>query len=397
MSLITYNEALERISRLSLAFGTERVPLADAHGRTLAEDLEANVDSPPFTNSAMDGFAFKHHDAAHHAKLTILGTLYARAIEPNDIPAHKSDGCVRIMTGAMMPEWADTVVPVEHATVEGNDVTFGKLPEKGANVRERGTDIIAGTLLLKAGAKLDPERVMVAAAFGHAELPVRQQLRAVLLSTGDELVEPGQALKPGAIYNSSQYFLAAAIAQEGLPLHKRATIPDDAANAAKEIEAVLKDGKPTLIVTTGAVSAGERDFIPQLGQRLGFEASFHKVAIRPGKPIYLAKLANTVWVGLPGNAISTCVGWHYFARPLIAHLLGRPAPQKKKLVLMTEVKKPADLRCFFRAEVNSGKVWVARQQGSAQLAASITQEAYVELPEGLSVLPANSPVDALIV
>lgn len=397
MSPISYSEALARIAQLKIPFGTETVALADAAGRTLAQDLTAKIDSPPFTNSAMDGFALRLDDAAPGTKLTIGGTLYARALEPSDIPAYAPGRCVRIMTGAMLPEWADTVIPVEKATAHGTEVVFTSIPEKGANVRVRGSDITAGTLLLKAGAPLDPERIMVAAAFGHATLHVTEQLRVALFSTGDELTEPGEALKPGAIYNSSQYFLAAAIRKEGLPLATRATIADDEAAAGRAIEAALADGKPTLIVTTGAVSAGELDFIPKLGERLGFAACFHKVAIRPGKPIYVATRGKVVWVGLPGNAISTCVGWHFFARPLIAQLTGRPAPQKKKLTLMTEVRKPADLRCFFRAEVSGGKAWVARHQGSAQFAASITQEAYVELPEGQAVLPANTPVDAIIV
>lgn len=398
MSLLTYSEALARIAQMSIAFGTETVALEDAAGRTLAADLSAKIDSPPFTNSAMDGFALKHADASqNHAKLTIAGTIYARPLELSDVPNYEPMRCVRIMTGAMMPEWADTVIPVEQAAVEGFTVAFSTVPDKGANVRLRGSDISAGTLLLKAGARLDAERIMVAAAFGHATLPVKEELRVALFSTGDELMQPGETLKPGAIYNSSQYFLAAAIKSEALPLHKRATIADDEVQAGKEIEAVLSDGKPTLIVTTGAVSAGELDFIPKLSKRLGFEAAFHKVAIRPGKPIYVASKGNVFWVGLPGNAISTCVGWHFFARPLIAQLTGRPGPQKKKLTLMTEVRKPADVRCFFRAEVSNGKAWVARQQGSAQFAASITQEAYVELPEGQAVLSANTPVDAIIV
>lgn len=392
---ITYTEALGRIAGLSMSFGIETVALGDAAGRTLAADLTAKIDSPPFTNSAMDGFAMKHADLG--AALTIGGTLYARALEPSDIPAYEPGQCVRIMTGAMLPEWADTVIPVEDSAIQGDKVTFASKAEKGANVRERGSDITAGTLLLKAGAKLDPERIMVAAAFGHDRLPVKEELRIALFSTGDELAEPGTELKPGAIYNSSQYFLAAAARNEGLTLATRQTIADDEAAAGKLLEALLKDDKPTLILTTGAVSAGELDFIPKLGERLGFTAAFHKVAIRPGKPVYLASRGKAIWLGLPGNPISTCVGWHFFARPLIAQLTGRPAPKKHKLTLMNEVRKPADLRCFFRAEVSTGKAWVARQQGSAQLAASITQEAYVELPEGQAVLPPNTLVDAIIV
>ncbi len=154
------------------------------------------------------------------------------------------------------------------------------------------------------------------------------------------------------------------------------TLSDDAVAARHYVERLLGEDKlrrPLILITTGAVSAGEADFIPKVGAELGFKAIFHKVAMRPGKPVFLAareatpKTTAAVWLGLPGNPVSTCVGWHYFARPLLTTLAGAPVAEKRTLKLANEVRKPKGLRCFFRAEVSGSKAWVARRQGSAQV------------------------------
>lgn len=396
--MMTYQQALAILSseRLATSGSPEYVPLAQARGRILSQDLSAKIDSPPFTNSAMDGFAVKIADATRGA-LRIKGAVYARPTAPHEIPLYQAMSCVRIMTGAVVPEWADTVIQVENAKVVGDSVTFTEFPAEGANIRRRGDDLKNGSLLLKTGTRMDAERMMVAAAFGHSSVEVQRDLGVALFSTGDELTEPGEILAPGAIYNSSKYFLAAAAASEGLRITEQATLLDDEALAAKKIAEVLATDRPTLILTTGAVSAGELDFIPKVAAHLGFEAKIHRVAIRPGKPVFFATKGSVSWLGLPGNPVSTCVGWHYFARPLIAALTNRPAPVKVKLKLANEVKKNEGLRCFFRAEVNNGRAWVARKQGSAELAASAGLNAYVELPEGRGSFPVDSEVEAILV
>jgi molybdopterin molybdotransferase len=238
---------------------------------------------------------------------------------------------------------------------------------------------------------------MVAAAFGHASLDVQLPPRLFLFSTGDELVEPGTALEPGALYNSSKYFLIAAAQRAGITVAGHKTLPDDDDTAGEAVEKIIASGEPAVIVTTGAVSAGEADFIPKLAARLGFEALLHRVAIRPGKPVFLARRGVITWLGLPGNAISTAVGWHAFARPLLHRVAGLPPPQKGTLLLANEVKKPEGLRCFFRAEVSGNRAWVARKQGSAELTASLANTAYVELPENAKTLPVDSQVEAFFV
>jgi molybdopterin molybdotransferase len=395
--MITYAAALDLISTLAPQQRTVRRPLEDCEGHRLAEDLIAKIPSPPYSNSAMDGFAVRRAEA-EAGPLTISATIYARPVEPSDIPPARDGACVRIMTGGYLPEWADTVIPVEQSVIGADGrVSFTALSELGANIRRRGDDFEAGGLLLKAGAELLPERLMVAAAFGHRDLAVTLPPHLHLFSTGDELVEPGESLAPGALYNSSKYFLLAAARRAGIAPSSHRTLADDERAAADAIRPILDAGEPAVILTTGAVSAGEADFIPKLAERLGFEALLHRVAIRPGKPVFLARRGAVTWLGLPGNAISTAVGWHAFARPLLAQVAGLPPPPKGTLLLANEVKKPEGLRCFFRAEVNGGRAWVARRQGSAELAASAANTAYVELPEGLTKVPVDTKVDAFFV
>jgi molybdopterin molybdotransferase len=397
--MISYDEARRILEASAPQLGEETIGLEDAAGHVLAQDLHARIPSPPFTNSAMDGYAFRHDEAVTGAPLAVLGTLLAAPVEPHSIPAHRAGGCVRIMTGAVVPPWADTVVKVESTAIDadGRVTIQGPVPELGANIRIAGDDLQEGQLVMRAGQALRPEHVMIAAALGHASLRVVEKPRLVILSTGDELVELGQPLPPGGIYNSSKYFLLNAARALGITPHATLTIPDAPEAAERLVKELCADGRATVILSTGAVSAGEADFIPQLAARLGFEARFHHVAIRPGKPAFYAVRGKLAWLGLPGNPISTAVGWQIFARPLLARWFGTSAPVRARLILKNEVKKPEGLRCFFRAEVNNGKAWVARRQGSAEFAASIACGAYVELPEGTGRFAPDTPVDAIII
>jgi len=243
---------------------------------------------------------------------------------------------------------------------------------------------------------------MVAAAFGHTHVHVRAQPRVVIIGTGDELKEPGTQLRPGEIYNSSKFFLMAATQAAGLRDVSSITVSDDPNAAGQAIAAALRDvaGKPanpTLLVTTGAVSAGVKDFVPELARNLGFETLFHKVAIRPGKPVFAAKRGAHMWLGLPGNPISTAATWHYFARPLLAAWAGVPPPQKITMTLTTNVRKPEGLRCFFRAHYNKGLATVHQSQGSAHFRASTTANAYVEIPEGGTEAKSGMVVEGLLI
>lgn len=394
--MISYDDARKIISSLHLSAESVKIPLHACNGHELAEPVIAVVPSPPFTNSAMDGFAVKHSDLP--GPLTVMSTIFAGKISPSDIPAYKSAHCVRIMTGALLPEWADTVSPVENTETRGQDVVFVKSPSpSGANIRRQGEDIRAGDRVLSPGMRMTPERVMVAAAMGASEVTVRRLPRLFFVSTGDELRDPGEKLAAGQIYNSSKFFLQAAAVAAGIQGAKHVTVSDKPDEAAAVISDILKEDGPKIIISTGAVSAGDADFIPDVGRRLDFQPHFHKVAIRPGKPVYLAQRADAVWLGLPGNPISTCAGWYFFALPLLHSLVGVRAPNLYNFKLNNDVRKPEHLRCFFRAEVRDHRAWVPQSQGSGHFASSVNQDAFVILPEGTALIKAETIVSGIFI
>jgi molybdopterin molybdotransferase len=401
-ALLSYADALALIESLGSQWKTRQVskrPLADCLGLLLAEDLAAPFPSPPFTNSAMDGYALKHADLAQDS-LQVLGARHAEAISSESEMDYEPSGCLKIMTGAAVPDWADTVVPVEKTSLDPDGrmrVTESLAP--GANLRHKGEDLPQGALLYKKGRSLRPEDLMVAASFGFPALPVWEPFQLKLLSTGSELAEPGTPLAPGMVYNASKFFLLAAAEKLGLRHVEHETLPDDLTLARSYVAKVTQEDKPTLIVSTGAVSAGDADFIPRLGAELDFVPLFHKVAIRPGKPVYLARRGSTIWLGLPGNPISTAVGWHFFARPLLAALGHVPPAPKRRFILRSDVTKPEGLRCFYRAEVSEDQrsVWIGRRQGSAHFASSLNMGAYVELPEGQVRFSAGSVVSGCLI
>lgn len=389
--MISYAEALEKIQTLLPIDACTMTPLEECLGRVLARDIHALVPSPAFTNSAMDGFAYRHA-SIQQAEVTITRTLYA-APQSAMITDPGVNHVVRIMTGAPLPPWADTVIPVESCTmVDDQRVRLDSLPEAGANVRRVGEDMEAGELLVPAGTRLDPERLLIAANFGHGELPTLAQPAVCVISTGDELQDPGSRLEPGAIYNSTRIFLGAALQAMGIKPTKMIQIKDQTDLLKREVQSFLDQTTgPRLVLTTGAVSAGEKDFIPVVAREMGFAEIFHKVAVRPGKPLLLAKKSNDVlWLGIPGNPVSTATTWHYFIRPLLNHWAKFEHPGKETVQLKQDIKKPLQLRCFYRGIIgNDGKVDIPSKQASAHLRASIQANAYVELPEGRDLIPAG--------
>ena len=394
--MISYDEAKKIIESLKIDSPVVDLALDQANGHILAEPLSAFVASPTFTNSAMDGFAGKHKDLSK--PLRVLATISATRTDPHQIPAYQAGCCVRIMTGAVLPEWADTVIPVESTEEPSSgNILIKDVPAVGSNIRTKGEDIASGSRLLNVGMRLTPERMMVAAALGVTKVRAFMKPRLYVISTGDELKQPGEALGLGEIYNSSQYFLRSAALSVGISDALYLTVSDDKDAAAAQMRAILSDKGPKIIISTGAVSAGVADFIPGLSQDLDFQPLFHKVALRPGKPVYLAHRNDAVWLGLPGNPISTCAGWYFFAMPLLQSLVGVRALHLYNFKLNNDVRKPEHLRCFFRAEIRDNRAWVPQSQGSGHFASSINQDAFVILPEGLSLVKADTIVPGIFI
>ena len=337
--LITIAEARERVLESVTRLGDEAVSLDAALGRVLAEDVTSTIPVPPFDSSAMDGYAVM---AGPGGELEVIGE--ARAGHPFS-GAVVPGSAVRISTGALVPEGASAVVPIERTTaVKGGDTGDAArvdrdiggerghdrvaVPETdpGANVRRAGEDIPLNAVVLRAGAKLGPAELGVAASIGRGDLRCAQRPRVAVLITGDELTEPGAPLGPGRIYGSNGFALAAQVQRAGAVLAGRATVPDDREGTRAAIRRALDEADVVLV--SGGVSVGPHDHVKPALRDLGVEERFWGVRLRPGKPTWFGTRDRTLAFGLPGNPVSAMVTFQLFARPALEALQGAAhAPQ----------------------------------------------------------------------
>ena len=323
--LITIDEARERVLSAVTRLGDEPVPLRQALGRVLAEEVSSTLPVPPFDSSAMDGFAVV---AGPAAELSVVGE--ARAGHPYSGRVEASSA-VRISTGAVLPEGADAVVPVERTTAVNEEVS---VPESapGENVRRAGEDIPLNAVVLRAGIQLGPAELGVAASVGRAELECAKKPRVAVLVTGDELTEPGTALGPGAIYSSNAYALGAQVERAGGDVVQRVTVPDDAEGTRRALEEALG---ADVVIVSGGVSVGPHDHVKPALRDLGAEERFWGVSLRPGKPTWFGVRGDTLAFGLPGNPVSAMVTFQLFVRPALAAAQGR-APDAPRLIATLE-------------------------------------------------------------
>jgi molybdopterin molybdotransferase len=319
--LITIDEARERVLAAVTRVGDEPIALRDALGRVLAEDVSSPLPVPPFDSSAMDGFAVVAGDAA---ELGVIGE--ARAGHPYSGVVSPGQA-VKISTGAVLPEGADAVVPVERTTAVREGVGVPEIGP-GENVRRAGEDIPLDAVVLQTGIHLGPAELGVAASVGMAELRCARRPRVAVLVTGDELTEPGTALAPGAIYSSNAYALSAQVDRAGGEVVERITVPDDADGTRNALATAL-DGADVVVVS-GGVSVGPHDHVKPALRDLGVEERFWGVRLRPGKPTWFGTRGETLAFGLPGNPVSAMVTFQLFARPALAALQGA-APGARRL------------------------------------------------------------------
>jgi len=308
--------------------GSERVSLARAAGRVLAEEVTASLDLPGVDNSAMDGYALR---LAERSPAGLPVTL--RVPAGAGVLRLPPGGCARIFTGAPVPLGADAVVPQERVSLdaEGRIHIEGELAE-GANIRRRGEETRAGELLLPAGARLDAAAIALLASHGIAEVAVVRRLTVALISTGDELIEPGAVRVPGQVYDSNRAMLAALLARAGCDVLDLGVIADTSLDLHQAFARARDEAD--LVVCSGGVSVGEEDHVRPVVERLGGIA-FHGVAMKPGKPFALGYLgesleAGTPLIGLPGNPVASLVGWQLLALPFVQGRQGRtPAPLQR--------------------------------------------------------------------
>jgi molybdopterin molybdotransferase len=307
----------------------ETVRLAAARGRALARDIVAPIDLPPFDNSAVDGYAVRHADLRPDSdtRLRIVDRITAGRAATRALDAGEA---IRIFTGAPMPNGADTVFMQEDTRVEGGSVVVPAGLKRGANARSAGEDVRADTVMLPAGKRLTAVHVALAAAVGLTELPVRRRVKVAVFSTGDEIVEPGRALPPAALFDANRYLLAGLIEQLGGAATDLGILPDDRARLAAAIAEAARSHD--LVLTSGGVSTGEADHVRGAVESVG-SLVFWRVGIKPGRPVAMGVIAGAqsgqgaAFVGLPGNPVAVFVTFARVVRPLMLRLAGaEPAP-----------------------------------------------------------------------
>lgn len=377
--LLPMEAALQRLLALADAAPieqAEQVALAEADGRVLAEPLIAGLDLPPWANSAMDGYALRLADWDGQP------LPVSQRIQAGTAPEPLQPGtCARIFTGAPLPEGADTVEMQENVEVdEAGCVHFREALKAGQNVRSQGQETRAGECVLPAGTRLGPIELGLAASLGAAQLAVRRRLRVAVLSTGDELVEPGQTLGPGQIYNSNRRLLIAWLQRLGCAVVDAGILPDD---LQRTREALGSLGAVDLILSTGGVSVGEADYLG-LALREAGELALWKLAIKPGKPLTFGHYQGVPVIGLPGNPASTLVTFGLLARPYILRRLGVQRVEPLGFVVPAGFtwSKPGKRREYLRARLENGRVVPYANQSSGVLRSAAWAEGLAEVMEG---------------
>jgi len=370
----------------------EEVALAEAHGRILAEEVAAAHDVPPFANSAMDGFAVRGTGPA----FTVIGESRAGAPFVEIVGPGEA---VRISTGAVLPEGAEAVVPVERVTnglhVSGfaTHIEIEGAIAVGDHIRHAGEDLRAGGVVLPPGTRLSPAALGLAAGAGRATLRVARRPRVAIVATGDELVAPGQPLGPGQIHDSNALALAALVSEAGAVVVASLRARDDRADTTSVLREAL-DGAD-LVLVSGGVSVGPHDHVKPALAELGVQERFWRVALRPGKPTWFGTRHATMVIGLPGNPVSALVTFVLFARPALTALQGGvPAPRRRvRLAHAVSRRSERDEALRVRLDADGRAAATGPRQGSHVLSSMLDADGLAIVPRGAGDLPAGALVE----
>lgn len=409
--LLTVDEALGRILARVTPLPPREVPLLDALGRSLAEDVSADRDAPPFRNSAMDGYAVRGDDVrTAPARLRVVGSVQAGGVSDRAVGAGEA---MRIMTGAPMPDGADTVVRVEDTDNADEVVTITKATPKGLSVRQAGEDLRAGETILRAGTVLRAAEIGVLATMGRPKARVVARPRVAVLSTGDEVVELDVDLGPGQIRDANRYSLAAAIFAAGCAPWQRPIVRD----TADDLRRALRDAiDADAIVTSGGVSVGDHDHVKPVVSEMG-TMDFWSIAIRPGRPLAFGELRAkrrgsgvggdgqgseerpVPIFGLPGNPVSALLTFELFVRPALLKMSGRKLLHRPRQTarLLEDVEKPGGLRTFARGilDAAAGTVRTTGPQGSGILRSMALANCLLDLPPEPKLVKAGETVTVI--
>ena len=395
-TFIPFTEALGIVLSHAIRTGSEQVPLSDALGRTLSGPLQAEGDTPPFASSAMDGFAIRTKDFVEdvHRPIRVIGHIAAGSME---LPIVEEGTCVEIMTGAPFPPGADAVIPVEWIRSRTQDaVVFERAPEPGKHVRPAAEDIRKGDRVFSGGELISPSVLGMLATLGVDPVTVRLPPRVRVISTGDEIVPPASNPGPGQIRNSNGPALRAQVLDAGGWCDGHEHAPDD----PEAIRSCIESGPTSnLIVFSGGVSVGDHDHVKAVLDDLGAETIFWKVRQRPGKPLAFGTLGDTLFIGLPGNPVSSAMCFEIYVRPLLERMLGRTTLRTPLLParLSREMGKVEGLHFFARGVATvtaTGDIQVedAGPQRSNLYGSVVRANCIVHLPAEKDHMPAGASV-----
>jgi len=379
--MITVDEALKAIlSGAQVKVATEKVNLLEALGRIVAADQIATINVPPLDNSAMDGYCFAHRDLAAGRKLPISQRIAAGEVGVPLVAATAA----RIFTGAPLPANADSIVMQENVELIDGAIVLLAAVKKGQHVRPAGQDIERGSCVLARGQKLTPPEIGLLASIGVEQVEVYRPLQVAVMSTGDELVEPGQALGPGKIYNSNRYTLTAHLQAMGCQVIDGGIVADSFAGTCAALTELAS--RADLIICSGGVSVGEEDHVKAAVESLG-QLDLWKLSIKPGKPLAFGSVGQTPFFGLPGNPSSVLVTFSICARPYIQMCQGLPATEP----VSCRVRADFDLATagtrqeYLRVRVEKGAATLHPNQSSGVLASASWANALAVIPIGATV------------
>ena len=396
--LIEHSEAVRLVLENTHRLPAGDVPLAEARGLALAEDVRARFDSPPFDNSAVDGYAVRSYDAEPGRTFRVVDEA------PAGRPAAKSVGegeAIKIFTGGVIPEGADAVVMVENTSGWGEEFELKKAASPEQNVRGSGEDVREGAVILSAGTEIGPPEIALAATQGYGRLPVYRRPEVVILSTGTELVEPGEReLEPGEIYDSNSFAMIAQAEEVGARARRVSAASDDAEVLRNAVKEALETAD--VVVTSGGVSVGEKDLVKGTMLELGVEQVFWGVKFKPGKPLFFGVHEGASVFGLPGNPVSAMVCFELFVRPALVKMMGREDKGRPRIPVYFEedVRNTFGRMHAMRVSLQqTEKGWLARSVGAqgSGLVSSLTKADALALigPESEGVR-AGEPVEAIV-
>ena len=387
--LISVDQAIEKIlSQATAVTETESIDILDALNRVLAEDLYSSIDVPGYDNSAMDGYAVNSEDCQlTGAKLPVSQRIPAGQVGT----ALRKGDAARIFTGAPIPEGADAVVMQEMCEADDGSVVINTVVKAESNVRRAGEDIAQGNVVLSAGKRLRAQELGLLASVGLADLKVKRKLKVATFFTGDEIVAPGQPLKPGQIYNSNRYTLRGLLQAMDCEIVDLGIVPDTL-EATTEVLKQAAAGAD-LVITSGGVSVGEEDYVRIALEQLG-ELSMWRIAMKPGKPVAFGKVGNTLFIGLPGNPVSVFVTFLIFARPMILKMQGVEDYHAKRTSVIADfdwsnMQRQEYLRVRLHQEEGRSVASLYPHQGSGVLSSVSWADGLVEMSIGTEIKKGN--------